>query len=317
MDFAGIDVGKMQLHAALLQGENCAKKSVSNNRAGFEQLVKWLKNRGVDEMHICLEATGCYGVGIAEHLHDSGYKISVVNPGQIKAYGRSELVRTKTDAIDAGIIARFCRANRPPLWSPPPRHIRELRALVRRRETLQTMIAAERNRLEAASSSSVRRSIKSVIKKLETELETLESDINRHIDAHPDLRAHVDRLDEIPGFGSLTAVKVLAETNGFAVGKTAKEIVAFAGLNPRLYQSGTITRRGGISKIGNASLRKALYYAALSAKNHSKYFRPFAQRLAAAGKPPKVIITAIMRKLLVLAFTIAKMQTRFDPAYGA
>ncbi len=94
-------------------------------------------------------------------------------------------------------------------------------------------------------------------------------------------------------------------------------LVAYAGLNPRLYQSGSITRRGAISKVGNAALRKSLYYAALSAKNHSAYFRPFVERLKAAGKRPKVIITALMRKLLVLAHAIGAGGQRFDPAFNA
>ena len=316
MDFAGIDVGKTDLHVTLLQGEKIAKKSVSNNSGGFEQLLKWLRNRKADEVHVCLEATGSYGIGIAEFLYDNHLKVSVVNPGQIKAFGRSELVRTKTDEVDAGIIARFCRANRPPAWSPPPQQIRALRALIRRRETLVDMITAEKNRLEAANISEVQRSIELIVAQLQAELERLESDINDHVDRHPDLREHIDRLDEIPGFGSLTAMKVFAETNGFAAGRTPREIVAFAGLNPRQYQSGSIQRRAGISKIGNADLRKALFYAALAAKNHSDYFRPFVERLRKQGKPPKVIVTALMRKLLVLAFTISKAGSHFDPAYG-
>lgn len=317
MDFAGIDVGKTELHVVLLQGENAARKSISNNRAGFEQLSKWLKNRKASDVHFCLESTGPYGIAIAEHLYDEGFKVSVVNPRQTKAFGQSELVRTKTDLVDAGIIARFCRATQPRLWEPPALHVRELRALIRRRETLTDMLTAEKNRLETSTTTEVRRSIKTVINNLETELRKLEDDIDKHIDGHPDLREKIDRLDEIPGFGSLTAIKVFVETNGFEVCKTAKQLVAFAGLNPREYRSGKTVRRCGISKIGNSALRKALYYAALSAKNHSPYFRPFAQRLAAAGKRPKVIITAIMRKLLVLAFAIAKTQSHFDPAFAA
>lgn len=317
MDFAGIDVGKHELHVVLLQGDKTAKKTVANSAAGFEQLRKWLLNRKATDVHACLEATGSYGIGIAEYLHDQGYTVSVVNPAQIKAFGRSELVRTKTDDVDAGIIARFCRANNPFPWNPPPHHIRELRALIRRRETVIDMITAEKNRLDACTTPEVRRSIKAVLQGLQHELKTLEAENSDHIDRHPDLRAQIDRLDEIPGFGTLTAMKVIVETGDFIVCNTKREIVAFAGLNPRLYQSGTIQRHGGISKIGNASLRKALFYAALSAKKHSAYFRTFVKRLEAAGKRPKVIITALMRKLLVLAFTLAKTQTRFDPAFAA
>lgn len=317
LDFVGIDVGKSELHAALLQGAKVARKSVGNHAAGFEQLHRWLKNRKAIDVQICMEATGAYGIALAEFLHDQGYRVSVVNPGQVKAFGASELVRTKTDKIDASLIARFCRANSPPLWHPAPQHIRELRAMIRRRETLSEMLTAEGNRLESTIVAGVRKSIRLVIKNLESELKRIEEEINNHIDGHPDLREYVDRLDEIPGFGTLTAMKILAETNAFSVCTTAKELVAFAGLNPKHYQSGSILRRGRISKIGNAALRKALYYAALSAKNHSAYFRPFVERLKAAGKRPKVIVTAIMRKLLVLAFIVGKTGSRFNPGHAA
>lgn len=317
MDILGIDVGKRDLHAVLLQGETTARKSVPNTEKGFAQLAGWLSNRGAYQLHVCLEATGIYGEAIAEFLHDNGHVVSVVNPGQIKAYGRSELTRTKTDAVDAGVIARFCRANQPPAWNPPPPEMRVLRALIRRRETLSSMITQELNRLESATAPEVRRSIESVLKALRAELRQVEKLLKEHLDSHPDLRGQVDHLDAIPGFGSLTAMKVIAETNGFSVCANAKEIVAFAGLNPSLYESGSIRRRGHISKIGNAALRKALFYAALTCWRHGDYFKPFIERLKAAGKQPKVIITALMRKLLVLAFTLFKSRRPFDPAYGA
>lgn len=317
MDVLGIDVGKYELHAVLVQGERTTRRSVGNTQTGREQLLKWLTNRKATNVHVCLEATGVYGIEVAELLYDQGCVVSVVNPAQIKAFGRSELVRTKTDAVDAALIARFCRATQPLPWKPAAMHIRELRALIRRRETLTDLQTAEGNRLEAATTKEVKRSIRAVIRNLRAELKRLETEIDRHIDQHPDLRAQIDRLDEIPGFGALTAMKVIAETNAFTVCNSSNEIVAFAGLNPRLYQSGTISRRGCISRIGNPALRKALYYAALSAKNHAAYFRPFVVRLQAAGKRPKVIITAIMRKLLVLAFQLTKTQTHFNPAYGS
>lgn len=317
MDFLGIDVGKKDLHAELLQGATSARKSVPNTEKGFAQLMVWLANRKAKELHACLEATGIYGEAIAEFLHDSGHRVSVVNPGQIKAFGRSELVRTKTDAVDAGVIARFCRANQPAPWTPPPHEMRVLRALIRRRETLSSMITQELNRMEAATAVEVRRSIKSVLKALRTELRQVEKLLDEHLNSHPGLRAQVDQLDGIPGFGALTAMKVIAETNGFSVCSNAKEIVAFAGLNPALYESGSIRRRGHISKVGNAALRRSLYCAALSAVRCAHYFRPFVERLRAAGKRPKVIITAVMRKMLVLAFTLFKTGRAFDPAYGA
>jgi transposase len=317
VDFLGIDIGKLQLHAALLQGERIARKSVSNNVTGFEQLVKWLSNREVQELHICLEATGSYGDSVAEYLHDQGHRVSVVNPMQTKSFGQSELIRTKTDKVDAGMIARFCRAMKPPAWNPGSAEIRAFRAMVRRRETLTQMIASEKNRLEAAIEPAVKRSISSTIAALRDELKRLASDIDGHLDANPDLGEMVKRLDELPGFGSLTAQKVIAETKGFSVCDTRQGIVAFAGMNPRQSQSGKRDLRGRITKIGNAALRKGLFFAAMAAKRSSPYFRAFVARLQAAGKRPKVIIVALMRKLLIVAFTLVSRKTRFNPAYAA
>src|SRR5579862_8612554 len=253
MDILGIDVSKAQLSLALLQGESVARKTVSNNSSGFRQILTWLKNRKVGQLQACMEATGTYGELIAEHLHDAGFTVSVVNPIQIKAFGRSAMVRTKTDGVDALLIAQFCRAQRPPAWAPLPEKARDFRALMRRREALVDMITVENNRLEAASAKEVRRSIKAVLKALKDELSMLEKQIKDHVDSDPDLRELVDRLDELPGVATLTAMKMLAETNSFTVCTTAREIVAYAGLNPSHYQSGTIVRRQRISKIGNGA----------------------------------------------------------------
>ena len=231
MDHLGIDVGKAELHAELLQGNASARKSVPNTVKGFEQLAKWLVNRKASELHVCLEATGTYGEAVAEYLHDRGYRVSVVNPMQIKAFGRSKLVRTKTDKVDAAIIAQFCRANDPAAWSPPSPEIRAFRALLRRRETLSSMLTAEKNRLEAAVDPLVRRSLNSTIAALTEELKRLEEDIENHVKANPTLREMIERLDEIPGFGTLTAQKVVAETNAFSVCSDRRAIVAYAGLS--------------------------------------------------------------------------------------
>ena len=317
MNYLGIDIGKANLHCELLQEDRSARKSFSNNQKGFEQLAAWLANRGAAEVHACLESTGAYGDAIAEYLHDRGLIVSVVNPSQIKSFGKSLLTRAKTDEIDAGIIAQFCKSHKPPAWNPGTAEMRAFRALVRRRETLTQMIASEKNRLEAATDIKVTASIESTIAALELQLDQLNRDIDDHLDRHTNIREMVDRLDEIPGFGELTAQKVVAETSGFCVRGGADAMVAYAGLNPTIYQSGKTLRRGRISKTGNAALRKALYYAALAAKNKSPYFRSFVERMKAASKRPKVIIVAIMRKLLVLAYTLVTKGTRFDPALAA
>src|ERR1700716_1661288 len=132
MDFLGIDVGKSDLHAALLQGERSSTKSVPNSANGIKQLLTWLKNRKVENVHACLESTGGWSEAAAFALHDAGYLVSIVNPCRIKAFAQSEMLRTKTDAVDAAMIARFCRLHKPEPWVPPSPEVQALQGLVRR-----------------------------------------------------------------------------------------------------------------------------------------------------------------------------------------
>lgn len=115
MDILGIDVGKHEMHAVLLQNDRATSKSAPNSAAGFEQLRRWLRNRRVERVHACLEATGGWSEDLALALHEAGYIVSLVNPMRIKAFAKSEMLRTKTDRIDAALIARFCRTPAPEL----------------------------------------------------------------------------------------------------------------------------------------------------------------------------------------------------------
>ena len=126
MDVLGIDVGKRDLHAALLQGDRPASKSVPNSQAGIVQLQTWLKNRKADHIHVCLEATGGWSEQVAISLSEAGHVVSIVNPARIKAFAQSEMVRTKTDGVDAALIARFCRLHKPKVWTPPAPEVRML-----------------------------------------------------------------------------------------------------------------------------------------------------------------------------------------------
>jgi transposase len=122
--FLGIDLSKETFHAFLLSDLADAKKVFPNTPKGFEQLTTWLKNRRAAEAHICMEATGAYWEALALYLHGLEHRVSVVNPARIKAFAQSELLRTKSDAVDAALIARFCKSQSPELWVPPPPEIR-------------------------------------------------------------------------------------------------------------------------------------------------------------------------------------------------
>jgi transposase len=313
----GIDVGKSEVHAVLLDGDRTARRSFPNSRSGFAQLDGWLRNRKVQRVHACLEATGGFSEALAEHLYDAGHLVSIVNPSRVKAFAGSELLRTKTDAIDAALIARFCRSQRPTPWTPPPLEMRELRALLRRYEALQEMRVQESNRLEAPGTiGTVRQSVIAVLEHLDRQMKEIQSQIKSIIDDHPDLRGRRDLLTSIPGIGERTAEVLLGEIDVEQF-SNAKQVAAFAGLSPRHYQSGKIVGKSRLSKTGSPRLRKALFFPAISAMKWHPGFSRFARRLSELGKPRLLIIAAIMRKLLVLAFAVLRSGRPYDPAFIA
>ncbi|WP_250125066.1 transposase [Chroococcidiopsis sp. CCMEE 29] len=133
----GIDVGKSKIHVCLLAPNGKSKpKAFSNTTQGHQDLLSWLKRQGIIEVHACMEATGSYGNALARFLYEQGNTISLVNPSRVKGFAVSEMTRTKTDKVDAGVIARFCAALHPPAWSPPTAEVEQLQALMRRLEAL-------------------------------------------------------------------------------------------------------------------------------------------------------------------------------------
>jgi len=312
----GIDVGKKDCHATLLVDDRTWSKSFPNTKAGLAQLATWLKNRKVSQVHACLEATGGFEEALALDLHERGYRVSIVNPSRVKAFAQSEMLRTKTDAVDAALIARFCKAHEPEAWTPLAPEIRALQALVRRHSNIQDMLLTENNRLGAARiDEAVERSLREHIEFLEMELQAVEEEIKHLIDRHPPLRAQRDLLTSIPGVADLTASRILGEMPNIAEYRSAKAVAAFAGLSPRENQSGTMRGRTRLAKTGNARLRTMLFFPAISAARHNPILKALYERLVAAGKPKMVALAAVMRKLLTLAYGILKHKQPFNPAY--
>jgi len=308
----GIDVSKHKLDCALLVESRYKTKVVANDVKGLAELYNWLAKRQALVAHVCMEATGVYWEACAEFLCAQGLKVSVVNPAQIKAFGSSRLTRTKTDAVDAKLIAEFCQRMAPALWQPPSPNEQALRALVQRLEALQTMHTQESNRL-AVARDAVRTGIVDHITWLDREIEALIQEIRRYIDSDPDLKRKRDLLDSIPGVGERTIAAILAfgiDRYRFA---TARQCVAFAGLNPRHHQSGSsINGKTRMSKVGHALLRKLLYMPAIVTLYKTAWGLVFRNRLMAAGKAPKLIIGAMMRKLLQVAYGVLKSGRPFD-----
>ncbi|WP_237671314.1 IS110 family transposase [Syntrophus aciditrophicus] len=166
----GIDLAKQKFDAALLVDGKTKHKTCKNSGEGFEALTLWLTKQEVEKVHVCLEATGSCGDDLAIYLHEAGHIVSIVNPARIKGFAQSELIRTKTDKMDAALIARFCLAMKPKEWIPPLPEIRTLKALVRRVDSLVDMRSQEKNRL-STSHESVSSLIKDHIAYLDQEIE--------------------------------------------------------------------------------------------------------------------------------------------------
>lgn len=309
----GLDIAKLKVDVCLrLSNGKYRSKVISNNPAGFHDLVQWLAKHGAPTAHLCMEATGPYWEELAEYMSDAGYAVSVVNPAQVKAYGMALGVRSKTDAADAQLIAEFCAQRKPDAWQAPPAAVRTLRALVARRDALVALHTQEVTRQQVAHDS-VKESIEVVVATLQTQIKHIEERIRQHIDDDPTLREQRHLLDSVPGLGNATIPVLLSHYGGPARFDTAKQAVAFAGLDVRHYESGSSVRgRPHLSKRGNTKLRKALYMPAVVTMRCTEWGRVFAQRLGAAGKPKMVIIGALMRKLVQIAFAILRTGKAFD-----
>lgn len=316
----GVDVSKAKLDVALaLPGGKFRDKVVANSRKGFAEMVAWLAKHGVSSAHVCMEATGAYWEELAEHLADAGFEVSVVNPAHIKSYGESLGSRSKTDKADARVIAQFCRERRPARWQAPAPAVRELRALVRRRDALMELRTQELNRKDVASQPQVLRSIEQVLAHLDQQIKEIEKQINDHIDKDPTLKEQSRLLQSIPGVGDATTGMLLSQYGGALRFASTKQAVAFGGLDTRHRESGSSVRgKPRMSKKGDSRLRGALYMPAVVAMTRTAWGKAFARRLAQAGKPNMLIIGALMRKMVEIAYAILKSGKPFNPAlHGA
>jgi transposase len=313
----GIDVSKDTLDVSVFTGGKALAKKFANTDAGFSQLIGWLAHRKLGQVHACMEATGRYSLGVALALHAAGHVVSIVNPAQIRDFARTKLGRNKSDTVDAGHIREYGAIFRPPAWTPPSPALRRLCEL----QTMRAGFLASRiewqNRAgslgEQAAASEL---AAATIAHFEAQMKAVDQAIAALIDDDDDLRRKQDLLLSIDGVGETLAAIVLAELPPPEVLQTAAAAVAYAGLNPRQFQSGTSVHRPTlISKIGNATLRTALYMPAMVAMRHNPAVVALAERLRAQGRlKPKQILIAAMRKLLVICFGVLKSGKAFDPA---
>ncbi len=318
--YLGIDIGKQTFSAALLTATGTRQREFPNRPAAFQALLRWLGSAAQPELHVCMEATGRYGEALAEFLYAQGLTVSLVNPHSTHHFAQSLQRHTKTDLSDALMLAHYARALQPRPWQPPAPEARQLQELVRHLDALQRAHDAVRNRLtaQAYQSAFVRADLEAQAADLAQRITATRQQMRDHVDRHPGLRTQRDLLVSIPGIAEDTAARLLGEVLDFARFDSAAALAAFAGVCPRLVQSGTsVHKRPRLSKRGNSLLRWVLYFPALNAIRHNPRVRALYERLLASGHSKMQALGAAMHKLLVLAYGVLKSGQPFDPHWHA
>lgn len=305
--FVGIDVAKDTLEVHERPAGDGVR--VANDEGGLRELVaRWTARAPA---LIVLEATGGYEVVVAATLTSAGLPVAVVNPRQIRDFARATGQLAKTDVLDAGIIARFAEAVRPPVRPVATSTAQALGELVARRRQLVEMLGAERNRQAQMRDRQVQRQLGAHVTWLTKALTDLDRDLNDTIRSSPVWRATDELLRSVPGVGSITAQTLIAEVP--ELGQLGRhQIAALMGVAPLNRDSGTFRGRRMIGG-GRASVRRVLYMAALVAVRYNPLIAAFYTRLTAAGRPKKVALVAAMRKLLTILNAIVRDQRPWHP----
>lgn len=294
----GIDVSKSWLDVHVLPSEDTLR--VPNTPEGIRKLKRWLLH--FDLALVVIEATGKWHRALHRSLHASAIPVAVVDPFRVRMFAKAQGIFAKTDRLDARVLAQFAAVMNPAVRAPAPELMQELAELVQARESAVAEQTALKNQLSATTGTFLKRQLKKRIDRLAKDIAALAYEILRCIEADEGLaRRHVI-LTSIIGFGpavAATLIACLAELGTCS----RRQIAMLAGLAPVADESG---ERIGVRVIwgGRSAVRRILYLAAVTAARHDPGMKAFFQRLIDNGKPAKVAIIAVARKLVVLANTL-------------
>jgi transposase len=304
----GLDVAKHRLDVHVRPTDETF--SCAPDEAGLAALVHRLQQ--LAPTIVVLEATGGYEIPVAGALASAALSVAVVNPRQIRDFARATGQLAKTDALDARAIALFAEAVQPSPRALPTEQAQQLSALVARRRQLVDMIGAESNRRQQARERRLQRQIDAHLKWLRTALAELERDLHDTLRSSPLWREQENLLTSVPGIGPTTASALIADLPELGH-LDRRRLAALAGLAPMNRDSGTLRGRRMI-RGGRSTVRRALYMATVAAIRFNPTIAAFYRRLVSGGRPPKVALTAAMRKLLTILNAILRDQRPWQPA---
>jgi transposase len=318
MNVAGIDVAAQRLAVVVRMGEKHAKaEDFANTPSGHQALLMRLTKAGVER--VCLEATGTYHLDLALALGDGGVALMVVNPKASKRFAEALLTRTKTDAVDAAVLAEFAQRMPFEAWQRPQRAALELRAYARRLNALTEARTQAKNQLHALQQSTttpalILEDVQLTIDETHARLERLRAAALDLIEGDAALKDTFALLTSVKGIGAASAVQLMGELLVLPPELRAKQWVAMAGLDPRQATSGTsVNKKPRLSKAGNRYLRLALYMPALSATRHDEHVKGYYRHLIEDRGLKKIqAVCAVMRKLLHAIHGMLRTGKPFD-----
>jgi transposase len=330
--FGGVDIAAATFDASCYQpgvSRNDRPEKALHYRQSQEDYTKFsqsLLSKEADpaSIVIVLEATSTYWINLALYLYENGFGVRVINPRQAHHHALSDLKTTKTDAIDAQTLADLAatRTHKLKAWSPPPAIHHQLEQRIQYRSTLLELRKVLKNQLHALSASqlmveAVGEMYRRQIADFTAKIEALEKEIEKVLKTDVAWLESVTLLQTISGVGPITAYWLVVATLNFTSCTKADSLAKYVGLAPEVKQSGTsIKGRGGIGYSGHRQLRTALYMAAQSAVRFNPVLKAFFERLIAAGKPRKVAVCAVARKLIHIAFALKRSGEPFDCEIG-
>lgn len=325
---AGIDVSKNDFYIRLLRQEagqddfrkHRGVKKFLNTPVGFIELDTWLKKYTVKglALPIAMEATGVYHEELAYFLKDKEYHVSIELPTKVKAFAKSLNQQSKTDEIDADVIAQLSFERSLREWTPPTKSMRQLKALTRQHQAITEAKTVTKNQLHAVSYSAfpmkkVLKRYEQIIKLQEEQLDMIEKEIKRLAKGDAALDRLINLLTSIPGVALKTASAIIAETGGFQLFASRSQLIKYAGMDIKSKTSGTSIRgRSAMSKAGNSRIRRALHMPSLQYVNREDMIGQLYSRVLDRTKIKMKALVAVQRKLLIIMYTVVKSGVPYD-----
>jgi transposase len=324
----GIDVSKDTL--AVCYGfsnesliTNYSKSTTfKNDLKGFNKMLDWVKELSDTDLNLCwiMEATGVYYENLAYFLKDKSHSVHVLLPNKAKHFAKSLDLKSKTDEIDAKMLAQIGLERQLAQWQPTSENLHVIKQLCREYKDLKEKLTVIKNQLHAKehafnSAKQVIKRLNAQAKMLQTQILQVEYELRELCAEDETLNDKIAKIETIPGLSFITVITIIAETNGFALIENSKQLCSYCGLDVVHNQSGLFKGKSKISKKGNAFIRRALFMPALCAIQHNPPVKEFYGKLVERKKIAKIGLIAVSRKLLVLSYTLWKNNTEFNSNY--